>query len=135
MCIRDRYGGLELAYKIVTNDTYPSWGYMIKKGATTIWELWNGDTANPEVYKRQQGGFLVLAVGIQRRREINGLGYQLLIQIVYRMLGACQITVGLVILGRHHQRQCCRRRATTAGIHDREIILELAREAAVLLIF
>ena len=41
------YGGLELAYKIVTNDTYPSWGYMIKKGATTIWELWNGDTANP----------------------------------------------------------------------------------------
>lgn len=25
------YGGLELAYKIVTNDTYPSWGYMIKK--------------------------------------------------------------------------------------------------------
>lgn len=30
------YGGLELAYKIVTNDTYPSWGYMIKKDATTI---------------------------------------------------------------------------------------------------
>ena len=23
----------------------PSWGYMF--GATTIWELWNGDTANP----------------------------------------------------------------------------------------
>lgn len=42
-----QHGGLELAYKIVTNDTYPSWGYMIKNGATTIWELWNGDTANP----------------------------------------------------------------------------------------
>lgn len=41
------YGDLELAYKIVTNDTYPSWGYMANKGATTIWELWNGDTANP----------------------------------------------------------------------------------------
>ncbi|MBR5244201.1 MAG: hypothetical protein IKW13_08200, partial [Thermoguttaceae bacterium] len=26
---------------------YPSWGYMIEKGATTIWELWNGDTADP----------------------------------------------------------------------------------------
>lgn len=46
------YGGLELAYKIVTNDTYPSWGYMIKKGATTIWELWNGDTANPAMNSR-----------------------------------------------------------------------------------
>lgn len=42
-----QYGALDLAYKLVTNDTYPSWGYMVKKGATTIWELWNGDTADP----------------------------------------------------------------------------------------
>ncbi|MFQ8826522.1 MAG: alpha-L-rhamnosidase C-terminal domain-containing protein [Alistipes sp.] len=37
----------DLAYTIATNRTYPSWGYMIDKGATTIWELWNGDTADP----------------------------------------------------------------------------------------
>lgn len=37
----------ELAFKIATNTTYPSWGYMIKNDATTIWELWNGNTANP----------------------------------------------------------------------------------------
>lgn len=41
------YGNVDLAYKIATNRTYPSWGYMIEKGATTIWELWNGDTADP----------------------------------------------------------------------------------------
>lgn len=46
------YGNLELAYKIVTNETYPSWGYMAKNGATTIWELWNGDTANPAMNSR-----------------------------------------------------------------------------------
>jgi len=46
------YGNLELAYKIVTNETYPSWGYMINGGATTIWELWNGDTANPAMNSR-----------------------------------------------------------------------------------
>jgi alpha-L-rhamnosidase len=40
-------GAPELALKIATNDTYPSWGYMYKHGATTIWELWNGDTADP----------------------------------------------------------------------------------------
>lgn len=40
-------GAPELAYKLATNTTYPSWGYMIKQGATTIWELWNGDAANP----------------------------------------------------------------------------------------
>lgn len=42
-----QHGNLDLAYKIVTNETYPSWGYMVKNDATTIWELWNGDTADP----------------------------------------------------------------------------------------
>ncbi|MDP4274784.1 MAG: family 78 glycoside hydrolase catalytic domain [Bacteroidota bacterium] len=41
------HGNVDLAWKIVTNDTYPSWGYMVKNGATTIWELWNGNTADP----------------------------------------------------------------------------------------
>jgi alpha-L-rhamnosidase len=41
------YGNVELAYKIATNRDYPSWGYMIENGATTIWELWNGNTADP----------------------------------------------------------------------------------------
>lgn len=41
------YGNVDLAYKIATNETYPSWGYMAKNGATTIWELWNGNTADP----------------------------------------------------------------------------------------
>ena len=37
----------DLAYAFTTNTTYPSWGYMVEKGATTVWELWNGDTADP----------------------------------------------------------------------------------------
>ncbi len=41
------YGRGDLALKIASNDTYPSWGYMIRNGATTIWELWNGNTADP----------------------------------------------------------------------------------------
>ena len=41
------YGRGDLAMRIATNTTYPSWGYMAKNGATTIWELWNGNTANP----------------------------------------------------------------------------------------
>ncbi|MDD4778077.1 MAG: family 78 glycoside hydrolase catalytic domain [Fermentimonas sp.] len=41
------YGNVDLAYKIATNRSYPSWGYMIENGATTIWELWNGNTADP----------------------------------------------------------------------------------------
>lgn len=37
----------DLAYKLASNKTYPSWGYMVENGATTIWELWNGNTADP----------------------------------------------------------------------------------------
>ncbi len=40
-------GRADLALKIAANDTYPSWGYMVRNGATTIWELWNGNTGDP----------------------------------------------------------------------------------------
>ena len=30
----------ELAYDLLTQTTYPSWGFEIGKGATTIWERW-----------------------------------------------------------------------------------------------
>ncbi|TAG11242.1 MAG: alpha-rhamnosidase, partial [Verrucomicrobia bacterium] len=40
-------GRADLVYGFGTKTTYPSWGYMIENGATTVWELWNGNTANP----------------------------------------------------------------------------------------
>lgn len=42
-----RSGHLDQAMRIILQKDYPSFGYMIEKGATTIWELWNGDTADP----------------------------------------------------------------------------------------
>jgi len=43
------FGHADIALTLATNKTYPSWGYMTEQGATTIWELWNGNTANPEM--------------------------------------------------------------------------------------
>ena len=42
----DALGGRQtpLAYKLLLNDTFPSWGFSIKHGATTIWERWDGWT-------------------------------------------------------------------------------------------
>ncbi len=37
-------GYSHLAYKILQNNTYPSWLYSIEQGATTIWERLNGYT-------------------------------------------------------------------------------------------
>lgn len=42
-------GFADVAYLLATQSTYPSWGYMAENGATTIWELWNGDKANPKM--------------------------------------------------------------------------------------
>jgi alpha-L-rhamnosidase len=40
-------GRADLSYAIASQKDYPSWGYMVEQGATTIWELWNGNTADP----------------------------------------------------------------------------------------
>ena len=40
-------GRPDLCYTIAAQRDYPSWGYMAEQGATTIWELWNGNTADP----------------------------------------------------------------------------------------
>ena len=40
-------GHSDVAYALAAESTYPSWGYMVKRGATTIWELWNGDHGDP----------------------------------------------------------------------------------------
>jgi alpha-L-rhamnosidase len=37
-----RFGQNELAYALLNQDTYPSWLYPVKMGATTIWERWDG---------------------------------------------------------------------------------------------
>jgi alpha-L-rhamnosidase len=37
-------GNSDLAYELATQTTYPSWGYMVEHGATTLWELWQNKT-------------------------------------------------------------------------------------------
>ena len=38
-----RFGHVDVAYKLLLQDTYPSWLYPVKMGATTIWERWDGE--------------------------------------------------------------------------------------------
>ncbi len=37
-----RAGRSDIAYTLINNTTFPSWGYSIENGATTIWERWDG---------------------------------------------------------------------------------------------
>jgi alpha-L-rhamnosidase len=36
-------GHSDVAYRLLLDTSYPSWGYLIEHGATTMWERWNGD--------------------------------------------------------------------------------------------
>ena len=36
-------GHLDVAYHLLLDTKYPSWGYLVEHGATTMWERWNGD--------------------------------------------------------------------------------------------
>jgi len=37
-------GRTDVAYRLLENREYPSWGYSIDQGATTVWERWNSYT-------------------------------------------------------------------------------------------
>ena len=39
-----RAGNSDLAYDLAVQTSYPSWGYMVEHGATTLWELWQEKT-------------------------------------------------------------------------------------------
>jgi alpha-L-rhamnosidase len=75
-------GRSDVAFALASNSKYPSWGYMAANGATTIWELWNGDTANPAMNSGNHvmllGDLLVWAfqdmAGI--KSDVNQVGFK-----------------------------------------------------------
>ena len=42
--ILTEHGHADVAHRLLLNETFPSWGYSIRQGATTIWERWDGWT-------------------------------------------------------------------------------------------
>jgi len=42
--VLSRFGRTDVAYKLLLQQTYPSWIYSILQGATTMWERWNSYT-------------------------------------------------------------------------------------------
>ena len=44
------YGYSDVAYRIVTQTTYPSWGFWLENGATSTWEMWESTTRSYDHY-------------------------------------------------------------------------------------
>ena len=67
MFVLDDNGRSDVAYKLLLEDTYPSWGYMVRKGATTWWERWNGDTGDPAMNSYNHYAFGSVMAWVFRR--------------------------------------------------------------------
>ena len=73
-----RFGHAEVGYRLATQDTYPSWGYMLKEGATTLWERWEKlveggmNSHNHIMYGTVDSWFYRALAGINRADDTPG---------------------------------------------------------------
>ena len=56
-------GYADVAYRLLLQETYPSWLYPIKHGATTIWERWNGWTHEDGFFNPHMNSFNHYSLG------------------------------------------------------------------------
>lgn len=56
-------GHSAVAYRLLLQDTFPSWLYPVKHGATTIWERWNGWTHKDGFFNPQMNSFNHYSLG------------------------------------------------------------------------
>ncbi len=57
------YGHTELAYSLLLREHYPSWLYPITKGATTVWEHWDGIMENGDFWSADMNSYNHYAYG------------------------------------------------------------------------
>jgi alpha-L-rhamnosidase len=58
-----RAGRSDVAYALINNRTFPSWGYSIENGATTIWERWDGYVKGRGFQDKGMNSFNHYAIG------------------------------------------------------------------------
>ena len=61
--VLSRYGYSELAYTLLLRKEYPSWLYPISKGATTVWEHWDGIKPDGDIWPAKMNSFNHYAYG------------------------------------------------------------------------
>jgi alpha-L-rhamnosidase len=64
--VLSEHGRGDLAYALLHQDEFPSWGYTIRHGATTIWERWDGWT--------EHGGFQSAAMNSFNHYSLGSVG-------------------------------------------------------------
>ncbi|HEY8918733.1 MAG TPA: family 78 glycoside hydrolase catalytic domain, partial [Chitinophaga sp.] len=68
-----KHGYTDLAFKLLNQDTYPSWLYAVKMGATTIWEKWDAVKPDSTVQATSYNHYSYGAVGDWLYRTVAGI--------------------------------------------------------------
>jgi alpha-L-rhamnosidase len=74
--VLETHGHLDVAYKLLEQETFPGWLFPVKNGATTIWERWDGWTAEKgfgDVSMNSFNHYAYGAVGAWMYRSVAGL--------------------------------------------------------------
>ena len=61
--VLSNYGYIDLAYTLLLREEYPSWLYPVTKGATTIWEHWDGINEEGNFWNADMNSFNHYAYG------------------------------------------------------------------------
>lgn len=67
------HGHNEIAYKLLLQDTFPSWGYMVKNGATNIWEHWDSWTEEKGFHNSSFNSLALGSVGSWLFQYVAGI--------------------------------------------------------------
>lgn len=71
-----RFGYNDIAYKLLLQESYPSWLFQVKRGATTVWERWDGIKADGSFQNKSMNSFnhyAYGAIGEWMYRTIGGI--------------------------------------------------------------
>ncbi len=76
--VLSRFGHVDVAYELLNQESYPSWLYPVKRGATTIWERWDGikpDGSFQDAGMNSFNHYAYGAIGEWLYRVVAGIGY------------------------------------------------------------
>jgi alpha-L-rhamnosidase len=74
MLVLARAGRNDVAYRLIHNDTFPSWGFSIKHGATSIWERWDGWTPDKGFQDPGMNSFAHYSFGAVYQWMVENIG-------------------------------------------------------------
>jgi len=74
MLVLSKIGRTDVAYRLIHNDTFPSWGFSIKQGATTTWERWDGWTPEKGFQDPSMNSFAHYSFGAVYQWMVENIG-------------------------------------------------------------